>query len=125
MKKKERTKEIIKLFSVKNEEELTKLYLKSDVVLLADNFEKLIKVSVKEFDIIPMYCLSLPVYTWQCALKYTNIRQQTLQDKKLISSLDNIRGGISSVMGDRYVYKKILYIHANNLYGWAMSEPLP
>ena len=32
-------------------------------------------------------------------------------------------------MGDRYVKsnenKKILYEDANNLYGWAMSEPLP
>ena len=32
-------------------------------------------------------------------------------------------------MGDRYVEsnknKKIEYIDANNLYGWAMSEPLP
>ena len=42
---------------------------------------------------------------------------------------NNIRDGISSVMGDRYVKldenKKILYIDANNLYGWAMSQYLP
>ena len=42
---------------------------------------------------------------------------------------DNIRGGVSSVMGDRYVKstdnKWILYIDANNLYGHSMSEPLP
>ena len=42
---------------------------------------------------------------------------------------NNIRGGISSVMGDRYVKsidnKKILYIDANNCYGHSMSEPLP
>ena len=40
-----------------------------------------------------------------------------------------IRGGLSSVMGDRYVepdeIKKKLYIDANNLYGWVMSEALP
>ena len=41
----------------------------------------------------------------------------------------NIRGGISSVMGDRYVKsdenKKILYVDANNLYGHTMSQTLP
>ena len=41
---------------------------------------------------------------------------------------NNIRGGISSVMGDRQVVsdvnKQILYIHANILYGWAMSQYL-
>ena len=43
--------------------------------------------------------------------------------------VNNIRGGISSVMGDRYIQsdenKKILYIDANNLYGHSMSETLP
>ena len=55
---------------------------------------------------------------------------QTLQDKDMILLLENnIRGGISSVMGDRYIKsddnKKILYVDANNLYGHSMSEPLP
>ena len=42
---------------------------------------------------------------------------------------NNIRGDVSSVMGDRYIKsydkKKILYIDANNLYGHSMSEPIP
>ena len=41
----------------------------------------------------------------------------------------NIRGGISSVMGDRYIKSdentKILYVDANNLYGHSMSQPIP
>ena len=125
-----RSKEIIEKFNIKNGEELTEIYLKSDVLLLACVFEKFIKVSVNEFDINPLYSVSLPGYTWQCGLKYTGINLQTLQDKDLILTLENnIRGGISSVMGDRYVKsnenKKILYIDANNLYGHSMSEPLP
>ena len=126
----QRTKEIIEIFNIKNGEEMTQLYLKSDVILLTDVFEKFIKISIEEYGINPLYCVSLPGYTWQCGLKYTNIEIQTLQDEDLILLLENnIRGGISSVMGDRYIKsddnKKILYIDANNLYGHSMSQYLP
>ena len=94
-------------------------------MLLACVFETFIKVSVNEFGINPLFCLSLPGYTWQCRLKYTAIILQTLQDKDMILLLENnIRGGISYVMKDRYVKsdrnKKILYMDANNLYGHSM-----
>ena len=63
-------------------------------------------------------------------MKYTDIKLQTLQDKDLILLIkNNIRGGISSVMGDRYVIsdenKKILYMDATNLYSHSMSQMLP
>ena len=53
-------------------------------------------------------------------MKYTDIKLQTLQDKDLILLQENnIRGGNSSVMRDRYVKsdekKKILYADATNL----------
>ena len=87
-------------------------------------------MSVNEFDINPFYCVSLPGYTWLCGLKYTGTNLQTLQDKDMILTLEsNIRGAISSVMGDRYIKsdknKKVLYLDANYLYGHSMSEPLP
>ena len=69
----ERTMDTIKRFNIKNGEELTEMYLKSNVLLLACVFEKFIKVSVNESDINPLYCVSLPGYTWQCGLKYTGI----------------------------------------------------
>ena len=126
----ERTKEIIKLFNIKNGGELTKLYCKSDVILLADVFEKFVKVSTKEYKINPLYYVSLPGYTYQCALKYTEIKLQTLQDKDLILLIENIiRGGISSIMSDRYVKSdennKIIYADATNLHGHSMSQMLP
>ena len=126
----ERTMDNIKKFNIKNGEDLTEIFLKSDVLLLACVFEKFIKVSVNEFGINPLFCVSLPRYTWRCGLKYTGINLQTLQDKDMILFLgNNIRGGISSVMGDRYIQsdknKKILYIDPNNFYGHSMSEPLP
>ena len=126
----ERTKEIIKIFDTKNGEELTEFYLKSDILLLACVFEKFIKVSFNEFGINPLYCVSLPGYTWECGLKYTGINLQALQDKDMILNLENnIRGGISSEMGNRYVKsddnKKIMFDDSNNMYGHSMSQPLP
>ena len=126
----ERSKEIIKLFNIKDGEELTKLYCRSDVILLADVFEKFVKVSTKEYKINPLYCVSLPGYTYQCALKYTDNKLQTIQDKDLILLIENnIRGGVSSVMGNRYVKSdennKIMYADATNLYGHSMSQFLP
>ena len=117
------------MLDIKNGEESTNLYLKSDVILLADVFEKFNKISIEEYGITPLYCVSLPGYTRQCGMKYTDIKLRTLHDKDLILTLENnIRGGISSVLGDRYFKsdgnKKILYIDANNLYGWAMEEYL-
>ena len=99
-------------------------------MLLTCVFEKFIKVSQNEFGISPLCFVSLPGYTWSCGLKYTNIKIQTLQDNEMIFLLENgIRGGISGVMGDRYVKsdenKNILYVDANNLYGFSMSQPLP
>ena len=124
-----RTRDNIKKFNNKNGEEVTQLSLKSDVLLLARVFEKFIKVSVNKYGINPLYCVCLPGYTWHCGLKYTGKNLQTLQGKKMILLLGNkIRGGISSVMGDRYVKsidnKKTLYQDCTNLYGHSMSQPL-
>ena len=126
----DRTREIIKKFNIKDGKELTELYCKSDVLLLACVFEKFIKVSQNEFGVSPLYFVSLPGYNWECGLKFTNIKLQTLQDKDMILFLENgIRGGISGVMGDRYVKSdentNIVYGDANNLYGFGMSQPLP
>ena len=118
------------MFNTKIGEELTQLYIKTDNLLLACVFENFIKKLVIEFGINPLYCISLPGYTWQWGLKYTGNNLQTLQGKDLISTLENIiRGGVSSVMGDRYVNsdknKNKIYIDATNLHGHSMIQPLP
>ena len=63
-------------------------------------------------------------------MKYSDINIKTLQEREIIFLTENfIRGGISNVMGFRYVKsdqnKKILYIDANNLYVSAQSQRLP
>ena len=57
----------------------------------------------------------------------TGIKLQNIQDQELFLTMEtNIRGSISSVMGDRLAQStgntKVLYVDANNLYGWAMSQ---
>ena len=93
-------------------------------------FANFIKVSVNEFGINLLYCVSLPGYTWRCGLKFTGIKLQTLQDKDIFLTVENnIRGGISRILGDRSVKsdenKKIIYMDSTNLYGHSMSQPLP
>ena len=99
-----RTKEIVKTFNIKKGEQLTKLLLKSDIFFLADVFEKFNEVSTKGYGNNLLYCVSLHGYTIQCALKKTDNEVKTLQDKDLIlTSENNLRGGVSSIMGDRKV----------------------
>ena len=74
----------IKILYNKNGEDITKLYLKSEVILLADIFEKFIKISIEEYGINPLYCVSLHGYSWQCGMKYTDIKLPTLQDKDVL-----------------------------------------
>ena len=76
------------------------------------------------------FCVSFPGYTWQGGLKYTGINLQTLQDKDLVSTLENnILGEFSSVTGDQYVKsdenKMITYMDATNLYGHSTIQLLP
>ena len=125
-----RTQENIKKYDLKNGQELTMLYLKRDVLQLADVMENFVEKATLEYDINPLYSYSLPGYTWKAGLKLTQIQLDFIKDKDLLLLLENnIRGGISSVMGDRFVEsnenKQILYIDANILYGWAMSQNLP
>ena len=125
-----RTFDIIKKYKVKTFGDLTDSYLKIDFDLLTDVFENFIEFSLKEFGIHPLYCYSLPGFTWLWGLKYPDVELQYFKDDTLIRLVENkIRGGVSSVMGDRYVEsndeQKVLCIDAFILYSWAMSQYLP
>ena len=126
----DRTNEIIKLFNIKNGRELTELYCKADIILLADIFEKFLKVSITEFGINPLYHISLPGTTWSNGLKYTKIELELIKSVDLFQMFESgIRGGISGIFGDRYIESDndtvILHVDMNNLYGYAMLFHLP
>ena len=106
------------------------LYLKMDVLQLTDVFENFVQTSTEEYGINPLYSYSLPGYTWKAGLKLTNIKLDFIKDKDLLLLLENnVRGGNSSVMRPRCIESdestKFLYVYANTLYGWAMSQYLP
>jgi hypothetical protein len=118
------------------------LYLKTDVILLADAFENFRDVSMSTYGLDPAHYLTTPSLTWDACLKFTNIELQLLTDPEMFVFVESgMRGGIS-VISNRYArannpylkpedydsskpHSYIIYLDANNLYGWAMSQPLP
>ena len=110
-----RTQQLIDTYNITTAQELTELYLKMDVLQLTDVFENFVETSTLMYGINPLYSYSLPGYTWKAGLKLTKIKLDFIKDKQLLLLLENnIRGGISSVMGPRFIESnentKLLYI---------------
>ena len=116
------------------------LYLKSDVLLLADVFENFRKTCLKYYKLDPCHYYTAPGLAWDACLKLTKQELQLLTDYDMLMMFEKgIRGGISYI-SKRYAeannkYMKdfdktkpstfIQYLDANNLYGWTMSQKLP
>ena len=116
------------------------LYLKSDVLLLADVFENFRKTCLKHYKLDPCHYYTAPGIAWDTCLKETKQNLQLLKDYDMLMMFEQgIRGGIShiskSYASANNKYMKdfdeskpssfIQYLDANNLYGWAMSQKLP
>ncbi|WP_375657691.1 DNA polymerase, partial [Bartonella sp. CL32QHWL-1] len=71
-------------FKIRNHGEFIDLYLKTDVILLADLFEKFRDVNLNYFQIDPCHCYSAPGLTWQAGLKYTGINLELLTDTNIL-----------------------------------------
>ena len=116
------------------------LYLKSDVLLLADVFENFRKTCLKHYKLDPAHYYTCPGLAWDACLKETGQHLQLLSDYDMLMMFEQgIRGGITHI-SKRYAeannkYMKnynpneessfIQYLDANNLYGWAMTQQLP
>ncbi|XP_072046800.1 uncharacterized protein [Amphiura filiformis] len=128
-------------FGMKTMREYHDLYLKSDVLLLADVFENFRKTSLENYELDPCWYYTAPGLTYDGMLKTTSKRLELLTEyDKALFFEKNKRGGVSTIstryakannkyMGDDYDPSEpttyIVYVDANNLYGWAMSQPLP
>ena len=111
-------------------------YLRCDVLLLADVFETFRDMCKKNYDLDSAHFYIAPGLSWQAALKMTGVQLELLIDQHLFIK-SGIRGGVSTIC-HRYAksnvpgdfdeskpIKHLIYLDANNLYGWAMSQYLP
>ena len=58
---------------MKTKKDYDNLYLKCDVLLLADVFERFRNNSLKNYRLCPSYYLSAPSLSWNAMLKMTKI----------------------------------------------------
>ena len=85
MTRQNKRKKISKFFIIQNDEKLTKLYFKSDIILLKSVFQKYMQVQINEFDTNPLYCVKLQALKLQCGMNYDGLFLQKLQAKELVS----------------------------------------
>ena len=128
------------MFKLKNMGEYHNLYLKSDVLLLADVFEQFRKTCLESYKLDPCHYFTSPGLSWDAMLKMTDIKPDLMSDVDMYQFIERgMRGGISCVThrygsaNNKYMqnhdkskpFKYVMYMDANNLYGWAMSQYLP
>ena len=113
----------------KNLKDYLLLYLQLDVYLLADVFETFRQTALQEDGLEPLNFFSIPGLAWCSALKSLPRPLELLQDSLMYEFFENgARGGMTfvnkhCVQADSST--ELLYIDVNNLYGWALSQPLP
>lgn len=127
-------------FGCRNLGDYHDLYLKIYILLLADVFENFRKTCLMYYGLDPAYYFSAPGLAWDAMLKTTGTHLELISDTDMSHMIQSgMRGGISYI-STRYskandIYMKyydrneekshIIYLDANNLYGWAKSRALP
>ena len=116
------------------------LYCRTHVLLLTDMFETFRRTCQKQYSLDPAQYYTSPGLTWDALLKKTGVELELLTDYDQHLFIEKgLRGGIS-MASKRHARANnplvqgydpgqpsshILYLDANNLYSWAMSQYLP
>ena len=130
-----------KEFRIHNLRDYHDLYLRTDVVLLANVYEAFREMCLEHYKLDPAHFYTSPGLAWKACLKCTGIRLGLITDPNMLLMFEHgIRCGITQAvrkyaaannpyMGDKFDPNEdttyLQYLDANNLYGWAMSQPLP
>ena len=96
---------------------------------------------LEHYSVDPAHFYTSPGLAWKACLTKTRVRLELLTDPDMLVMFERgIRGGITQAvhhyasannpyMGDLYDPSEessyLQYLDTNNLYGWAMSQPLP
>ena len=133
-------KEVWDTFYIKTMGEYHDLYLVSDVLLLTDVFENFRKTCMQYYKLDPCHYFTSPGLSWDAMLKMTNIKLELMTDIDMFQFIEKgMHGGVSYIANrygnannkymkeydEKMPSKYIMYLNANNLYGWAMSQYLP
>ena len=136
----EHAKNVWNTFELKSMGEYHNLYLKSDVLLLVDVFENFRKTCIRYYKLDPCHYFTSPGLSWDAALKMTDTTLELMVDIDMFQFIEKGMRGCVSYIAIRYgkannkymkeydkkaPSKYIMYLDANNLYGWAMSQYLP
>ena len=115
-------------------------YIKCDILLLAEVFEKIRNNSLNSYGSCPSHYLSEPGLSWDEMPKITKTNIELIPDPDMYIFLEKAtRGGISyfsnrySKANNKYIKyydpkqepRHIIYLDANNLYGYTMYKFLP
>ena len=133
-------RKVWKTFNIKTMGEYHDLCLKSDMLLLADVFESFRKTCLQYYKLDPCHYFTSPGLSWDTMLKMTNFKLELMTDVDMFRFIEKgMHGGVSYIANrygkannkhmkkynERAPSKYIMYLDANNLYGWAMSQYLP
>ncbi|XP_052806652.1 uncharacterized protein LOC128235904 [Mya arenaria] len=136
----EHAQTVFRTFEMSSMADYHDLYLKTDVLLLSDIFESFRNLCLQQYELDPCHFYTSPGLSWSACMKMTGVRLELLTDiDKILMVESGIRGGVSQIS---HRYRKannpyledydqsqprtfLQYLDANNLYGWAMVQPLP